>query len=469
MTDCRNSRVELLQRAGLDIVGDGWAEDVLPPSAAWHPLAAFDAVPTIAVPQGRPDLVTELNAQWHRLAVEHGVIGGDGVFLIHAAAGTDCDCGPSRWTRVLLTEQWDLAGVLADRPGHPEFVTLSMDGNALLGATSEEYEIWLMAVADVKARLEEEAAAARETPEEYEAAWKAFLRQPGPPERLRTAWIDGLQHNRASPEDVLLRLLEAAPHILWRKLPTAVVDAAVAHPEWKVRSRTAECQPDLTPEQWTRLVLNEPSRARRHLLAELAADKHAQLTGAGYEQLATAAEPSARAEAARLPGLPVRLLTALVADPDPRVRAEVEVWQWWSGSFSYPDRPRGHPNFPRSDLLRYAENPQSRMRQLALDDPESTADLVERFSRDTHEEVRHRAATDPRLSPVSAVRLLNDPRRSVRHAAATHPRLPARTLIRLLRDTATADSAAQNPALPVAVMHYMLDSAATGPASPHGR
>ncbi|MFE2090152.1 hypothetical protein [Streptomyces sp. NPDC059460] len=85
------------------------------------------------------------------------------------------------------------------------------------------------------------------------------------------------------------------------------------------------------------------------------------------------------------------------------------------------------------------------------------------------EEVRHRAATDPRLSPVSAVRLLNDPRRSVRHAAATHPRLPARTLIRLLRDTATADSAAQNPALPVAVMHYMLDSAATGPASPHGR
>ncbi|WP_327244555.1 hypothetical protein [Streptomyces sp. NBC_01320] len=332
MTDCRNSRVELLQRAGLDIMGDGWAEDVLPPSAAWHPLAAFDAVPTIAVPQDRPDLVTELNAQWHRLAVEHGVIGGDGVFLIHAAAGTDCDCGPSRWTRVRLTEQWDLAGVLADRPGHPEFVTLSMGGDTLLGATSEEHEIWLMAVADVKARLEEEAAEeAQETPEEYEAAWKAFLRQPGPPERLRAAWIDGLQHNRTSPEDVLLRLLETAPHLLWRKLPTAVVDAAVAHPEWKVRSRTAECQPDLTPEQWTRLVLNEPSSARRHLLAELAADKHAQLTGAGYEQLATAAEPSARAEAARLPGLPVQLLTALVADPDPRVRAEAVPRAWMLG------------------------------------------------------------------------------------------------------------------------------------------
>ncbi|MFE7326408.1 hypothetical protein ACFU8W_15735 [Streptomyces sp. NPDC057565] len=117
----------------------------------------------------------------------------------------------------------------------------------------------------------------------------------------------------------------------------------------------------------------------------------------------------------------------------------------------------------RAELLQRAG------RQLALDDPESTADLVERFSRDTHEEVRHRAATDPRLSPVSAVRLLNDPRRSVRHAAATHPRLPARTLIRLLRDTATADSAAQNPALPVAVMHCMLDSAAAGPASPRGR
>ncbi|MFE7389302.1 hypothetical protein [Streptomyces sp. NPDC057582] len=150
-----------------------------------------------------------------------------------------------------------------------------------------------------------------------------------------------------------------------------------------------------------------------------------------------AAFDAVRSGAARARHLPPDVVDLLARDEDRVVRlflaescddapAELllEVWQWWSGSFSYPDRPRGHPNFPRSDLLRYAENPHPRMRQLALDDPESTADLVERFSRDTHEEVRHRAATDPRLSPVSAVRLLNDPRRSVRHAAATGPASP---------------------------------------------
>ena len=54
----------------------------------------------------------------------------------------------------------------------------------------------------------------------------------------------------------------------------------------------------------------------------------------------------------------------------------------------------GHPNFPCHDLLRHAGDPNPRMRRLALDDPESTAAPVERFSRDGHEEVRHRAAAD---------------------------------------------------------------------------
>ncbi|MEU0397358.1 hypothetical protein ABZ208_32220 [Streptomyces sp. NPDC006208] len=134
------------------------------------------------------------------------------------------------------------------------------------------------------------------------------------------------------------------------------------------------------------------------------------------------------------------------------------VWQWWTGSLSTLDRPYGHPNFPRRDLLRYAGDPNPRMRQLALDDPESTAELVERFSRDVHEEVGHRAATDPRLTAASAVRLLDDPHRRVRHAAAMHPRLPARVLVRLLRDPDTAQSAARNPTLPVHTMEHLLQA-----------
>ncbi|KUO06834.1 hypothetical protein [Streptomyces sp. DSM 15324] len=135
------------------------------------------------------------------------------------------------------------------------------------------------------------------------------------------------------------------------------------------------------------------------------------------------------------------------------------MWRWWTGSFSHPDRPHSHPNFPRRDLLRYADDPSPRMRRLALDDPDSTPELVERFGRDASEEVRARAAADPRPSAASAVRLLSDPGETVRAAAARHPELPAHTLVGLLRDLSTAQTAARHPGLPVAVMRRIVDEA----------
>lgn len=90
----------------------------------------------------------------------------------------------------------------------------------------------------------------------------------------------------------------------------------------------------------------------------------------------------------------VRLFLAERCDDAP-ADVLLEVWQWWNGSYSTPDRPYGHPNFPRRDLLRYADHPHPRLRQLALDDPDSTPALVERFSGDEDAEVRLRAATDP--------------------------------------------------------------------------
>jgi len=493
--------------------------------------------------------------------------------------------------------------------------------------------------------------------EEGEAVWASLFSGYGPSERLYDAWAEGLGFNRAAPDDVLCRLLGVAKGFLWRTLPTAVVDAAVAHPDWPVRGQLAESQPDMTAEQWSRLLLGEPAPNRRYVLAMLAADRRAPLTDAAYERLAADSSARVRAEVTRLPGLPVPLLTALVNDLDPGVRAAacsvvwpqldaagrqrlladpehkvrvaallrhhekhsmprsvfdavdgparametcrldralaeelsvhddpavrralarnphlapdlvavlaedtdddvrfqvsvrpelseeqrgsvrfdlndgrgghalpwvvalhrdpeamrrcaasehpllrrsvararrlppdvvdilardedrvvrlflaescddapadmlLGVWQWWTGSFSYPGRPRNHPNFPRHGLLRHADDPDPRMRQLALDDPESTAELVELFSRDTEDEVRLRAATDPRLSAASAVRLLDDPQPSVRSAAVMHPRLPAGVLVRLLLDTDSASDAARNPAVPVSLMHQMIDSA----------
>lgn len=667
MTGGKDKLIELLQRAGLEIVGDWRIEEVLPPRAAWRPVVSGGAKPTVAVRDDRPDLIAELNAQWHRLAADNGIIGEDGVFLIDVA-GHWTSWASRRWTRVRLTGRWDLAGVLGERPGQPEFVSLATDGSTLVGVTTEEDEVWFTLLDHIAERQEAAArAAAQETPREREAAWAALLQGPGPSTRVREMWAHGLALNSATPDDLRARLLGLSHFLLWRHLPTAVVEAAMVHPDWKLRQLLAEAQPNITADQWARLILGEKESRHRWILTMLAADRRAELTDAAYEQLA--ADPSARVreETARLPNLPIRILAALAIDVDPSVRASacqrawphldtptrrallgdpdgkvrmeallqyhqehpmprsvfdtaeltdravgtcrlehglaehlahhgspaqrcslagnphldpdliillaqdpdenvrsvvairsditeeqradipidfdprghhypldwvmalhqdpgamrrlaasthplvrrsvararrlppdvverlardedrvvqlflaefcddapadmlLRVWQWWTGSLSTPDRPHGHPNFPRRDLLRYADDPNPRMRQLALDDPESTAELVERFSRDSNEEVRHRATTDPRLTPASAVRLLDDPHERVRHAAARHPALPARVLIRLLRDTDTAQAAARHPALPVSVMEQMVQriqppaSAAPGP------
>ena len=669
MTGGRDRLVGLLERAGLEIVGDQRVEEVLPPRAAWRPVVSFEAEPTVAVRGDLPDLVAELNAQWHRLALSNGILGEDGVFLIDVG-GDGTGCAPRRWTRVRLTGRWDLAGVLGERPGQPEFLTLSTDGNSLLGATTEEYDVWLIAVDHIRERQEAAAkAAAQESPQERAAAWASLLSRPGPRPsgRLRESWAQGLALNPSTPDDLRAGLLGLSHVLLWRSLPTAVVEAAMAHPDWKTRQLLAEVQPNITAEQWTRLILGEESAGRRWILTMLAADRHAELTDTAYERLAADSSARIRAETARLPGLPVPILTALAGDIDPSVRASacgrawphlenparrelladpygkvrveallqhhrehpmprsvfeseeltdravttcrlerdlaahlarhddpdrrrslagnphldpdlvrrlardpddhvrfevstrpdlteeqradiaidfapgvhhhpldwvvalhddpgamrrlaaslhplvrrsvararhlppdvvallahdedrvvhlflaescddapadmlLGVWQWWTGSLSAPDRPHGHPNFPRSDLLRHAGDPNPRMRQLALDDPESTAELVELFSRDSDGDVRRRAANDPRLSAASAVRLLDDPHDHVRHAAALHPRLPARVLVRLLRDADTAEDAARHPALPLPVMEQMLrriqppDDATAGP------
>ncbi|ORT55605.1 hypothetical protein [Streptomyces sp. CB03238] len=68
MTGGRDGLAELPQRAGLDIAGDRRPEEVLPPRAAWRPVVAGGARPTVVVRRDAADPVAELNAQWHRLA-----------------------------------------------------------------------------------------------------------------------------------------------------------------------------------------------------------------------------------------------------------------------------------------------------------------------------------------------------------------------------------------------------------------
>lgn len=653
----RDELVELLGRAGLEVVGDWQVEEVLRAPAAWRWVAAREAGPAVKVRSDRPDLVAELNAQWHRLASEAGVLGADGVFLI--------DLPVSRsWVRVRLTDGWDLAGVLGERPGRPEFVTLSLDGDTLLGVTSEEhavrgaYDVRFVAVDRIGERREEAArAAAEETPQERAAAWAALFEGLKPTEELLDAWAGGLARSPAVPVELRGAALFRSRWGFYAHLPAEVVEAAVSHPEWKMRALVADTSPDLTPEQWERLLLGEQDERDRWRMTMIAADRWAELTEDTYRELATDPSARVRSEAALLKGLPAALLVALAADPDDGVRAVacrpawphldaegrqalladphgivrarvrplyhrehpmprsvyeaggiessaletcllerdlaehvarhgerseryalagnprldpdlvallgedpddhvrfvvstrpdlteeqraaipieadpvtryreldwvkalhedededamrrlaasshflvrrsvararrlpadvverlardedrvvqlflaescddapadmlLRVWRWWTGSLTVPDRPRGHPNFPRHDLMRYADDPSPRMRRLALDDPASTPELVERLSRDSSAEVRYRAATDPRLSAAAAARLLEDPHDSVRYAAAVHPHLPARLLTGLLRDHRTAETAVRNPAVPVEAMRHMAE------------
>ncbi|MFI8456997.1 hypothetical protein [Kitasatospora sp. NPDC085464] len=185
-------------------------------------------------------------------------------------------------------------------------------------------------------------------------------------------------------------------------------------------------------------------------------------------QLAAHPNRWVRRSVARAPRLPADVAARLGQDEDRVVRlfltescadapAEtlLDVWSWWSGSFTFPGRPRNHPNFPREGLRRHADDPRPRVRLLALDDPAAPPALAARLAADPDREVRTRAAEDLRLPSASALTLLDDPDPTVRRVAARHPALPAATLAALLRDPATAEDAARNPAVPMPVALWM--------------
>lgn len=193
--------------------------------------------------------------------------------------------------------------------------------------------------------------------------------------------------------------------------------------------------------------------------------------GDAMRQLASSTNLWIRRSVARAPRLPEDVANRLARDEDRIVRlflaescddapAEMllEVWAWWTGSLSFPGRPRNHPNFPRHNLLRFADDPDPRIRRLALDDPASTPALVTKFSRDADPEVRADVAKDPRLTADDAARLIEDVDQRVRQAAQTHPSLPRDLLVDLLLDERTAAIAARNPAIPTPAMRYMIKS-----------
>lgn len=200
-------------------------------------------------------------------------------------------------------------------------------------------------------------------------------------------------------------------------------------------------------------------------------------------RLAGSASIAVRRAVARARRLPPDVLDLLSRDPTSGVRSALvahneappvhlllEAATTWTDPWPVLRR----PDFPLDALNGLADHPDPKRRRLALDAPDSTAELAERLADDPEPLVHGRAAADPRLSPATVLRLLastdrdfrdfhENPGRAVpgtgtlRGAAIRNPRLPVATLIGLLRDPHSAQTAAGNPALPASVAHRLID------------
>jgi len=427
MGDEKSALRELFDRAGLELVGGhGRVVDARPAATAWRPVIAGSAEPAITVPGDHPDLVSELNRQWYRLAVECGVINAEGEFLI-SVANQGCSCGErGHWTRVQLAERWDLAGLLGPKPGQPEFVAMSLDGESVLGSTTEEYAVWFVVVSPFSHWLEASAQAqAVEDPKERETGWRTFLRWKAASPGLRREWRSGLTSNRAAPVSVLLRLLDVAPQerlpfwLVHRELPEEVVDAWIAHPEWRVRKGLAERRL-LNAEQRAELF-RDPDPNHRWILLTCAVDGRSVLTDGTYSQLAIDPSSRVRAELALHRDLPTRLLAKLAVDPDPQVRKAAVSRAW---AHLAPTARTALLVDPDADVRAEAVLAQHRS------SPLSAAD----FTALPSEQHRERAAGTCMLAHELAEDLADSAERKLRSAAAKNPSLDSTLVTRLGQD-----------------------------------
>lgn len=399
---------ELLPCAGLTVVDDVRPGSVFPPEAGWR-IARGVAAPDGAVQEA-------LDATWWRRLAD-----ADGEFLVavlgHRIGGND-----SWWTRVRCA-----GGDVPGLTGDPGFVALSLDGQVLLAEVPGADGPRVTALDRLPERLEKAAAAAgRETDGERAEVWAAVPGRPAWP----LHWAEGIGSNPAAPDELLIRLLNVEDGFLHGCDRPAVLDAALAHPDPRVRSRPADTfRPKLTSDQWIRLVRAEPSPNRRVLWAEHALAWGAEVPGDLYDELLAG---SSRAQAAELPGVPAHHLPSLAADADPRVRATACArWE----DLTAPLRARlladtddavrtaallaHHTSVPMPrEAFAALPAPLRALQQCRLS-PELEAELV----RDGDAEVRRALAANPRLSTHGVAVLAEDPNDDIRSAVALRPDL----------------------------------------------
>ncbi|MFB7947513.1 hypothetical protein ACFC6L_21665 [Kitasatospora phosalacinea] len=201
---------------------------------------------------------------------------------------------------------------------------------------------------------------------------------------------------------------------------------------------------------------------------------------AAMRRLAASASVPVRRDVARARTLPPDVLALLARDPDGLVRSHLAhcneappaelLLAAAKAHWTDPAPVLRRPGFPLAALHGgLAEDPDPKVRRLALYAADCTPETVERLADDPDRLVHEPAAADPRL-PAAALRRLLDTAgtdvsagfetNGLRRALTRNPALPVPVLIGLLRDRGQARGAAANPAIPVAVALRMIDLAA---------
>ncbi|OKJ14009.1 hypothetical protein AMK19_11770 [Kitasatospora sp. CB01950] len=255
-------------------------------------------------------------------------------------------------------------------------------------------------------------------------------------------WLAGLAANPAAPPEVLRRLLDdtaegdGAGWLARRpELPDGVLEAALGHPDWRVRAALAE-RPALDPAVLTALAADRDRRVRR---AAASAAHRVPLPESVLAALAADRDPDTRRRVPGAPGLPVELLVRLAQDGSPPVRAAAVAANSWC---RLPPRVRTALRADRDPAVRAAVQRALRVERplpvtlagyIAESDPvrrERTAAgaaleraLGEWLVLDDDPRIRRAAAGNPRLPTDLALALAADPDAAVRLAVSLRPDL----------------------------------------------
>ncbi|MFE6710579.1 hypothetical protein [Streptomyces sp. NPDC057695] len=290
---------------------------------------------------------------------------------------------------------------------------------------------------------------------------------------LHELWLRGVAFNPAAPSDVLIRLMHEAAVELGRlmcknrDLPDAVIDAALRHPEWRIRgalagnqhvdpSRLAPLATDPSGlvrarlahprrrswPRWVRLLPDDIILAlltardggedgrltANEIISEL--DSSRQMPLSFFRSLADYEDPALRIRAMwRWESLTPAQRARLLDDPDPEVREAAHDRNWKLDpervEAELPSlRPGSRPYVLDTCALSPALVEQcfadDTVRPLARN-PHTPADAVARLARHPEAKVRELVAARPDLGPDLVAELGEDPSEDVRMRVRLHP------------------------------------------------